>query len=56
MQDLNTRISHDKSNIKLPENRKLNVSKYLYECSNGIWNNVNISNWQLHIISNKRKN
>ena len=34
-QDLNTRISLEKSNVKIPENKKLNVSKRLYECSNG---------------------
>ena len=32
---LNTRISLHRSNIKIPENRKLNVSKHLYECSQG---------------------
>ena len=31
----NTRISLRKSNIKIPENRKLNVSKQLYECNLG---------------------
>ena len=35
MQALNIRISLHKSNIKIPENRKLNVSKQLYECSHG---------------------
>ena len=34
-QALNTRISLHKSNIKITENRKLNVSKHLYECSQG---------------------
>ena len=34
-QALNTRISLHKSNIKIPETRKLNVSKHLYECSQG---------------------
>ena len=32
-QALNTRISFHKSNIKITENRKLNVSKHQYECS-----------------------
>ena len=30
-----TKISLHKSNIKIKENRKLNVSKHLYECSRG---------------------
>ena len=34
MQALYTRISLHKSNINLPESRKLDVSKYLYKCSN----------------------
>ena len=34
-QALNNRVFLYKSNIKLPENRKLQVSKPLYECSNG---------------------
>ena len=34
-QALNTRISLDKCSIELPENRKLNVSKDLYEWSKG---------------------
>ena len=33
-QALNTRISLHKSNIRILENRKLNVCKHLYECSN----------------------
>ena len=33
-QALNARISLHKSNIKIPKNRKLNVSKHRYECSN----------------------
>ena len=32
-QALNTRISPPKSNIKIQENRELNVTKHLYECS-----------------------
>ena len=32
-QALNTRISLHKSNIKIEENRKVNVSKHLYQCS-----------------------
>ena len=32
-QALNTRISLHKRNIKIEENRKLNVSKHLYQCS-----------------------
>ena len=34
-QALNTRISLHRSNIKIEENRKLNVSKHLYQCSRG---------------------
>ena len=34
-QALNTRTSLHRSNIKITENRKLNVSKHLYECSQG---------------------
>ena len=34
-QALNTRTSLHKSNIKIEENRKLNVSKHLYQCSRG---------------------
>ena len=34
-QALNTRASLHKSNIKLEENRKLNVSKHWYQCSRG---------------------
>ena len=30
---LNTSISLHKSNIRIPENRKLDISKYQYECS-----------------------
>ena len=37
MQAPNTGISFHKSNIKIPENRKLNVSKNLYECGNGLF-------------------
>ena len=40
MQALNTRISLHKSNIKLPENKKLNVSKHLYECSNSAFKTI----------------
>ena len=32
-QAMNTRISLHRNNIKITENRKLNVSKHLYECS-----------------------
>ena len=32
---LNTRISHNESNIKITENRKLNASNHQYECSQG---------------------
>ena len=32
-QALNTRTSLYKRNIKIEENRKLNVSKHLYQCS-----------------------
>ena len=32
-QALNTRTSLQRSNIKIEENRKLNVSKHLYQCS-----------------------
>ena len=35
-QALISRISLHKSNIKITENRKLNVSKYLYECSQDV--------------------
>ena len=35
---LNTRISLYKSNFKIEENRKLNVSKHLYQCSRGKFN------------------
>ena len=35
---LNTRISLLKINIEITENRKLNVSKELYECSQGKFN------------------
>ena len=42
MQALNTRISLHKSNIKLPENRKLNAFKYLHKCSNGIFKTMSI--------------
>ena len=34
-QALNTRTSLHKSNIEITENRELNVSKHLYECSQG---------------------
>ena len=34
-QALNTRTSRHRSNIKITENRKLNVSKHVYECSLG---------------------
>ena len=34
-QALNTRISLHESNIKITRNRKLNVSKHLYKCSQG---------------------
>ena len=34
-QALNTRTSLYKSNIKITENRKLNISKHLLECSQG---------------------
>ena len=34
-QALNTRTSLHKSYIKIQENRKLNVSKHLYQCSRG---------------------
>ena len=37
-QALNTMTSLHKSNIKKDENRKLNVSKYLYLCSSGKFN------------------
>ena len=37
-QALNTRTSLHKSNIKIEENRKLNVSKQLYQCSRGKFN------------------
>ena len=35
IQTLNTRTSQDRSNIKIEENRKLNVSKHLYQSSRG---------------------
>ena len=35
-QVLNNRIYLHKNDIKLPVNRKLNTSKHLYECSNGM--------------------
>ena len=34
-QALNSKISLHKSNIKIKENRKLNVLKHLYQCSRG---------------------
>ena len=34
-QALNTRIILHRTNIKIPENRKLNVLKHLYECCQG---------------------
>ena len=34
-QAINTRISLHRSNIKITENKKLNVLKHLYECSQG---------------------
>ena len=37
-QALNTRASLHKSNIKIEENRKLNVSKHIYQCSRGKFN------------------
>ena len=42
-QALNTRTSLHKSNIKIEENRKLNVSKYLYQCSRGKLNIISIN-------------
>ena len=35
VQVLNTRTSLHRSNIKIEENRKLNVSKHLYQCRQG---------------------
>ena len=32
---LNLRVSQHKSNIKIPENRRLHVSNHLYQCSQG---------------------
>ena len=46
-QALNTRISLHKSNIKITENRKLNVSKHLYECSQGEFKIMPIMTTQL---------
>ena len=37
-QALNTRTSLHKNNIKIEENRKLNVSKQIYQCSEGKFN------------------
>ena len=54
MQALNTRISHHKSNIRLPEYRKLNLSKHLFECSNGFQNSIHIPDKRQLITSNKR--
>ena len=34
-QALNIRTSFHRSNIKIEENKKLNVSKHLYQCSRG---------------------
>ena len=34
-QQLNHRVALHKSNIKIPQTRKLCVSKHIYECSNG---------------------
>ena len=39
---LNTRISLHKSNIKLPENRKLYVSKHHYKCRCGVFRTMTI--------------
>ena len=36
-QALNTRKPLHKSNIKIEDNKKLNVSKHLYQCSRGIF-------------------
>ena len=41
-QAFNTRTSLHKSNIKIEENRKLNVSKHLYECNWSKFNPANI--------------
>ena len=41
-QALYTRISFHKSNIKVPENRKINPSKHLYEYSNGLFKTMQI--------------
>ena len=41
-QALNTRISLHKSNCKITKNRKLNVSKHLYECSQDKFEVMNI--------------
>ena len=41
MQALNTKISVH-SNIELPENRKLDISIQLYECSNEVFKTMSI--------------
>ena len=41
-QALNTWISLHKSNIKLPENRKLYVLKHLYKCISGLFRRMPI--------------
>ena len=55
-QALNTRISLHKSNIKITENRKLNISKHLYECDQGYFKIIPIyqtNNYMLLQIKEK---
>ena len=53
---LNTRIFLHKSNIKLPENRKVYVSKHLYECSSRMFKIMPIYQTDDYSLTpNKRK-
>ena len=54
--NLNTRISLHKRNIKIEINRKLFVSKYMFECSHGLFKTIPIfqtDNYNLLQINEK---
>ena len=55
-QALNTRISLHKSNIKITENRKLNVLKHLYEWSQGQFKFMPSSKTNNYTLNKKKKN
>ena len=54
-QALNTRTSLHKSNIKI-ENRKLNISKHLYQCSRGKFKIMPIHQTDYTLLQIKERN